>query len=717
MIPEDTRDSILRPSWLAVAALVFARIDSPRRKAGAAELPAPGDLLAQTAALTEPADSSPDAQGDILDEISGSDTDGRWDTAHPRSLSPRLRLALLRLCAAFGDVSGLAVLARPSALTVIEGVPPDLFDEFSFLLRDDILPLAVSLQKRPKAMRGGSAAQPSLVSPSMVSGEVSDTARKRFDAGVIAVLESPVPSVFLLPFGMSPTKLLLDCAPVRFVLPALDRAMLMRYWSGTEPRLTKLHAALIAGLLPDDDRIAELGDAALLSALRMSDPRDAAKAISARCTKPSGPRLGDLPDTAAKRAATDLIAGLQAWRDGTATWDEVSHSLLLYGPAGTGKSYIAQAMASVPGIRFIRGSFAEWQACGHLGDMLKAMHTTFAQAQAAAPAVLFIDEIDSAGSRFSDERHNKGYMRQVINAFLLAIDQLNAAGGVLLVGACNDPAAMDPAILRPGRFDRHVEVPLPDRNALAAVLRTGLGDALTTADIGTLTRRVIGNSMAAVDSIIRAAKSSARSAGRPIALADVKAALPPVQSSPALEWRVAVHEAGHAVVAHAFAPGSVTRISVGNAGGKTERVMPLSELLESDFTGQLAVLMAGRAAERLVLGTVSGGAGGSEHSDLAQVTAMATAMEKQLGFGSMGPVWFAPASPSDPHLVQRVRARLEGAEADATRILTERKPGLIAVAKVLLAEREVSGSRLDDLLTAPDIQETDPPSHHPQFAE
>ena len=117
--------------------------------------------------------------------------------------------------------------------------------------------------------------------------------------------------------------------------------------------------------------------------------------------------MDDLPDTPAKKAAVDVIAGLRAWRDGKAGWDEVSHSLLLSGPPGTGKSYIAQAMSSVPGIRFIRGSFAEWQACGHLGDMLKAMHSTFAKARSAAPAILFIDEIDSAGSRFSDERQNK----------------------------------------------------------------------------------------------------------------------------------------------------------------------------------------------------------------------------------------------------------------------------------------------------------------------
>lgn len=214
------------------------------------------------------------------------------------------------------------------------------------------------------------------------------------------------------------------------------------------------------------------------------------------------------------RSSRILPPGAKVGRDG----GEIPHSLLLHGPAGTGKSYIARAMASAPGVRFVRGSFAEWQAAGHLGDMLKAMYACFAEATAAAPCILFIDEIDSAGSRFGSDVHGPSYRRQVVNGFLLAVDQLTAAGGVILVGACNDPAALDPAILRPGRFDRHVEVPLPDRAAIAQVLCQGLGARVDATDTEALACRLLGPSLAAVDALVRSARSAARQGGRDLRL-------------------------------------------------------------------------------------------------------------------------------------------------------------------------------------------------------
>jgi cell division protease FtsH len=122
------------------------------------------------------------------------------------------------------------------------------------------------------------------------------------------------------------------------------------------------------------------------------------------------------------------------------------------------------------GIPLISASFARWQACGHLGEMLRAMTDTFAEAIAAAPCVLFIDEIDAAGSRDSGERQNGSYRRQVVNGFLEQIDIAMRAEGVLIVGACNNVSALDPAILRLGRFDSLVELPLPGRDELTTML-------------------------------------------------------------------------------------------------------------------------------------------------------------------------------------------------------------------------------------------------------
>lgn len=495
-----------------------------------------------------------------------------------------------------------------------------------------------------------------------------------------------------------PSRSILAAAPIRIALAPLDRAILIRFWTATHARLIKTSAATIAKRLPPDDQLAGVTDFVLLSALRKGDPKRVADELSSRCATATGPRLADLPDSPAARAAQELVAGLRAWRAGDVGWDEISHTLLLHGPAGTGKSYIARAMAAEAGLRFVSASFAEWQRAGHLGDMLKAMHQSFAEAVSVRPCILFIDEIDSAGSRGDSDGHGQSYRRQVINGFLLAVDQLNAAGGVLLVGACNDIHALDPAILRPGRLDLTVEVPLPDRPAIASVLKLGLASALSSDEIAQLSRRLIGQSMASVDALIRIAKSRARLAGRPLSLSDLAANLPNACPKPGPMWRIAVHEAGHPVVAHLLGQGRVTRLSICGDGGLTERNLETTECLLSDFEDHLAVNMAGRAAERVVLGGVSGGSGGSRTSDLAQATQLARLIETSLGLGAYGPVWAEDANLREPSLFARIRTRIEAAETRASDLIRAHQPALEALARALQAEGEFSGKGLDDLL-------------------
>lgn len=703
-------NSLLHPDWLALATRIFGRIDGrcrPMAALRAATVPGP----AQTAAMSDVSTLTEEDRAALLDELADAPFDIA-DTCLPnplppeaKSLPPRLRLALLRLCAALGAVDALTRMTAPTAITVIEGVPTAIFADFAAMFRNSVLPLAQNPGKTGKIRGVRSAAdlapEPAILYPTYVTNSPSQTELLTLDTRILDAVEAARPIIVLLPFGTAPSDLLMACGPTRIVLPVVDPAMLVQYWRSTTLRLTRHLAARIASALPTADRLAALSDVTLLAALRHRNPLVAARAIATGCNQPTGPRLADLPQTPAKTAAITLIAGLDAWRNGTARWDEIPHSLLLYGPAGTGKSHIAQAMASVPGLRFVRASFADWQATGHLGDMLKAMSASFAQARAAAPAVLFVDEIDSAGSRSSEDRNNKGYQRQVINGFLLAIDRLNSAGGVLLVGACNDRPALDPAILRPGRFDWHVEVPLPDHKALLSLLQTRVGDDLGQIEMDALSRRLIGQSMALADSAVRSAKLAARLAGRKVTLVDFDETVPLVTGRAALEWRIAIHEAGHAVVAEALAPGTVTRISLGGTGGATERVMADFEGLEAEITAHLAELMAGRAAERLVLGTVSAGSGGTSQSDLAQATTLAMAMETQLGLGLMGPVWLADTAPRDPRLYPAIRARLEAAEAQAAKILKAHQPTVVAIATALVRERELTGTDLAALLGAP----------------
>ncbi len=239
--------------------------------------------------------------------------------------------------------------------------------------------------------------------------------------------------------------------------------------------------------------------------------------------------------------------------------------MLLYGPPGTGKTWLARAMGNSAGVAFIQTSLAEWQAAGHLGNMLAEMRARFAEARAAAPAILFIDEIDAAGSRFNRDSTNANYHRNVINALLEEIDKIARCEGVLLIAATNDRDAIDPAILRPGRFDLHLEVPLPDAEALCGILRAHC--PLPEDQLRPLAQQAVGLSAADLDAAIRASRSLARAERRVWQPDDLKSHLGITLAPPESDWRVAVHECGHAIVFETLGLGTITRLLLRRDGG------------------------------------------------------------------------------------------------------------------------------------------------------
>ncbi|MEI4474258.1 AAA family ATPase, partial [Frigidibacter sp. MR17.24] len=290
-------------------------------------------------------------------------------------------------------------------------------------------------------------------------------------------------------------------------------------------------------------------------------------------------------------------------------------------------------------------SYGEWQAAGHLGDLLREMRRSFEHARETAPCILVIDEIDALGSRAGDDGHGRSYRSQAIAGLLTELDTLGREEGVILIGTCNHRDRLDPAILRPGRLDLHVEMPLPDETMLAQILQEHLPgeDHLALAD---LARRAVGHTPAELDAGIRTAKSAARQERRAPTLADIARHLELDDTDPAVTRRVAAHEAGHAIVATALGASRVVRMTLLRDGGETVRRQADRIGTWDDIHDELATHLAGRAAERLVYGSISAGAGGGSGSDLAIATELAVAFHMRLGLGWRGPVWSeAPSGP------------------------------------------------------------------------
>ncbi len=184
--------------------------------------------------------------------------------------------------------------------------------------------------------------------------------------------------------------------------------------------------------------------------------------------------------------ALDLKTDLQLWRNGALAWNEMSTKLMLSGPPGTGKTTYARALCNTLQVPLLVTSVASWLEPGYLGDVLKRMSRAFELARENAPVILFIDEIDNINSRFGDRRGpNDDYWHSLINRLLELLDGTQKTEGVIVVAATNLPEKIDPALLRSGRLEKHVAIPMPDTEGLVGILAHHLGadlpDVLATA--------------------------------------------------------------------------------------------------------------------------------------------------------------------------------------------------------------------------------------------
>lgn len=448
----------------------------------------------------------------------------------------------------------------------------------------------------------------------------------------------------------------------------------------------------------------------------------AARATTLTAPKTSlghGPTLDDLHGLgAAAEWGRELAVDLKDWRAGKIGWSEVDRGILLSGPPGSGKTMFAAALARTCGVNLVLGSLARWQAMGHLGDLLKAMRGAFAEGLKNAPSIVFIDEIDSVGDRTTFSGHNAQYSREVVNGLLECLDGSGGREGVVVVGATNFPHMLDAALTRPGRLDRHVNIPLPDMPGRLGILGWHLAEASSALDLTSVAARTDGWTGAALEQLARQARRRARRARRDLETADLLAELPELVPLPeAMLWRNAIHEAGHVVVGLALVVGdfrSVEIIDAFDSSGEStqrgggarfdEQVFP--ERTKAGFLDRIAVALAGLAAEEVVFGSRSAGGGGRKGSDLHIATVTALQVEATYGLGA-GFTFLSGASEEELlvtlHMNGGLQARVENvlaAEFRRAKALIEgMRPELENIAAALLRDRRLSAETVEELIS------------------
>ena len=453
-------------------------------------------------------------------------------------------------------------------------------------------------------------------------------------------------------------------------IPPLSREAILFALTKTHSRTGRIDRKALLNILPPDRDLARLSRVQLARAFRETSTLRVAEALVRMAVRPvMRDRLAELDGTGELHTiATQIVRDMAAYADGSLSWADIPHGLLLVGAPGTGKTYAAKCIADASGLPLVATTIGEMQSKGHLGDMLKAMREAFDEARRKAPCFLFIDELDSIGDRNSQESHAKSYRRQVVNEFLAQMDGLASGEGVMIIGATNHPDQIDSAVLRAGRLDMHVQVPMPGPEAIDRLLRIELGPD-TPIDLCSVGRAAEGKSPAEIVGAIRKAKAAARTAAQPLDTQQLMAALKTkVADLGPLGWRIAVHEAGHAVFAHVMGIGEVMSIAILDGGGQILLDRHAHEGLIADYETQMAYSLSGRAAEVLILGNASAGAGGPAHSDLAIATRLALQIERSTGLGRNGLIWEPGENgrPISPAERESVLARLE-AQAERAR--------------------------------------------------
>jgi len=409
---------------------------------------------------------------------------------------------------------------------------------------------------------------------------------------------------------------------------------------------------------------------------------------------------------------------------------KIPKGVLLVGPPGTGKTLLARAVAGEAAVPFFSISGSDFVEM-FVGVGASRVRDLFEQAKAASPCIIFVDEIDAVGRQRGaglggghDERE------QTLNQLLVEMDGFDIKDNVILIAATNRPDILDPALLRPGRFDRQVVVDRPDLKGRLAILKIhARGKPLTDEiELEVLARRTPGFTGADLANLVNeAALLAARHGKKKIDMIELEEGIDRVVAGPERRSRlisddekkiIAFHEAGHAIVGHALPQGEsihkVTIIPRGRSLGSTWHLPEEEKFLGSkqEMLANLASFMGGRVAEEIAIGDVTTGAS----NDIDRATKLAKQMVTQFGMSEkLGPQTFGEAShevflgrdfsanadysPEVAYEIDKEIARLiDEAYEKARRILTENRPTLDLMASVLVERETIGKNELEALL-------------------
>jgi cell division protease FtsH len=413
--------------------------------------------------------------------------------------------------------------------------------------------------------------------------------------------------------------------------------------------------------------------------------------------------------------------------------------VLLVGPPGTGKTLLARAVAGEAGVPFFSISGSDFVEM-FVGVGAARVRDLFEQAKQKAPCIIFVDELDALGKARGIGPVTHEEREQTLNQPLVELDGFDTRVGVILMAATNRPEILDPALLRAGRFDRHVLVDRPDRIARLEILKLHASKVPIDSPhdlevIAAMTAGFVGADLANI--INEAALLGVRRDRDRVGMSELQEAVERIVAglekknrvlSPAEKKRVAHHELGHALVALSFPNGEgVHKISIIPRGisalGYTMQAPTEDRFLmtESELKSKVATLLGGRAAEELIYDEVSTGA----HDDLSKATDIARSMVKTFGMSPrVGQVSFEKdrrslmlQAPGEPQLRgdyseqtarsidDEVRRIIDEQHERATEILSQRHEVLLRAAQVLLAKEVISGDELREMLTASEPSE------------